>query len=103
MNLVFVEDIYQAYVSGGNLHLMCENTTGETSASGQDKLEITAKIVMPVEKAVALFPEIIELLSNTPVQSPSVTESSPLGQGDSKYILGNALEFDITSTEVKAK
>lgn len=92
MNLVFVEDIYQAYVTAENLHLMCANTTGETNSAGQDKLEITTKIVIPVHKAAELVPKLLELLPKVSTESTSEGQSNEF-EAEQKEIRGAALEF----------
>ena len=99
MNLIFVEDIYQAYIAGGNLHLMCANSTGETNAAGQDKLEITTKIVIPIEKAADLFPKILKVLPQQP-GSPDASQAAVDASADSKESFGTALEFEIRANPI---
>jgi hypothetical protein len=97
MNIVFFEDVYQIYLADGNLHILCSNSTGEIDHNGNDKLHVSAKLIIPSAKAKIFLPRLLEAVSE--FSTSEYNEAPPIGQTQEEPIkevtLGSPIEFYI--------
>jgi hypothetical protein len=97
MNIVFFEDVYQIYQADGNLHILCSNSTGEIDHNGNDKLQVSSKLIIPFAKAKIFLPRLLEAVSEFSISegkdAPSIVQTQ--GEPIKEVTLGSPIEFYI--------
>lgn len=76
-NYIYVDTIIRVFESDGNLHIVGGLANGETDLNGKDILEKSLHLIIPMKKAVRIFPEISDSLPKL------------LGNGDSENDISN--------------
>jgi hypothetical protein len=88
----YIDTVLQVFESDGNLHIIGGASSGDSDIKGNDLVEKTIHLVMPMSKAVRILPNIVESLpqlaeddvvgnaiTQVTVESESVNESE--GEG----------------------
>jgi hypothetical protein len=93
---VFVDTITQVFESDGNLHIVGGLANGDVDLKGNDLLEKTLHLIIPMKKALRILPDIsasLPKLSDEESSKITITQESPVQ--DDKEFEGKGFHFKI--------